>query len=72
MKIFKLINITFLFSVIMVINLYSQTKAGAEALGTRKYDEYKTPQFCGSFMPRRFLSAVEASNDVAGLYTSLG
>ncbi len=26
---------------------YSQ-KAGEDALGTRKYDEYKTPQFCGT------------------------
>lgn len=26
----------------------AQTKAGADALGTRSYDEYKTPQYCGS------------------------
>ena len=48
MKIFKLITITLLFSGIVVTNLYSQTKAGADALGTRKYEDYKTPEFCGS------------------------
>ncbi len=48
MKIFKLITITLLFSGIVVTNLYSQTKAGADALGSRKYEDYKTPEYCGS------------------------
>lgn len=42
---YSYIIVIFLFS---FINIYPQIKAGAEALGTRKYDEYKTPQFCGS------------------------
>lgn len=26
----------------------AQDKAGDEALGTKKYDDYKTPEFCGA------------------------
>lgn len=29
-------------------NILAQDKAGDEALGTRKYDDYKTPKFCGA------------------------
>jgi hypothetical protein len=29
-------------------NVPAQVKAGAEALGTRSYSDYKTPQFCGT------------------------
>ena len=44
----KLISVSLLFVFISTTNLSSQTKTGADALGSRKYDEYKTPQFCGS------------------------
>jgi hypothetical protein len=33
---------------LLVCNIQAQTKAGADALGTRSYDDYKTPQFCGT------------------------
>ncbi len=28
--------------------LHAQVKSGGESLGTRTYDDYKTPQFCGT------------------------
>ena len=48
MKIIKLISILLLSVFISAADLFPQTKAGADALGSRKYDEYKTPQFCGA------------------------
>ena len=48
MKIYKQFFISFLIIVISALNILAQTKAGADALGSRKYEEYKTPQFCGS------------------------
>jgi hypothetical protein len=33
---------------VIAVNINAQTKAGADALGTRSYDDYKTPQFCGT------------------------
>jgi hypothetical protein len=39
---------TIIFSLIFIFTSIAQIKAGAEALGTRKYDDYKTPQFCGT------------------------
>lgn len=42
----KLLLLAFLFPI--YIPMLSQTKAGAEALGSRKYEDYQTPQFCGT------------------------
>ncbi len=35
---------------LLFLGLYSQqaVKAGDAALGTRKYDDFQTPQFCGT------------------------
>ena len=34
--------------ILFPINLSSQVKVGAEALGTRSYDDYEKPEFCGT------------------------
>ncbi|QQS36486.1 MAG: hypothetical protein IPM56_00610 [Ignavibacteriales bacterium] len=42
-----MIKYLLLFMIVFQVMNYSQS-AGEEALGTRKYEEYKTPQFCGT------------------------
>lgn len=48
MKCVKLFSFSLFLILTFLTNGFAQTKAGADALGTRKYDEYKTPQFCGT------------------------
>ncbi|RPI71432.1 MAG: hypothetical protein EHM47_10225, partial [Ignavibacteriales bacterium] len=36
------------FSLLFFLSVNAQTKAGANALGTRKYEDYKQPKFCGT------------------------
>ncbi len=33
------------------IYLSAQVKTGADALGTRSYDDYEKLEFCGNFLP---------------------
>lgn len=47
-------------------------KVGDDAVGTRKYDDYKTPKFWRDVLPRGFLPTVDAVNDVAIVHTPLG
>ncbi len=44
----NLYKISLLFIIIYSSNIFAQTKAGAEALGTRKYSDFEKPQYCGS------------------------
>lgn len=48
MKIFKQIFTSLLVISLFALDIFAQIKAGGNALGTRKYEDYKTPQFCGS------------------------
>ena len=43
-------QITILTAILILFPIYlsSQVKVGAEALGTRSYDDYEKPEFCGT------------------------
>jgi hypothetical protein len=44
----KKLHLSALLVILSFCTIQAQTKAGADALGTRSYDDYKTPQFCGT------------------------
>ena len=49
-----------------------EKKAGDEALGTRKYEEYEKPDFCGTSCHVDFYQQWTTGDDVAGLHPPLG